>query len=127
MAQLHQQEEDFNQKQKPQEKKQNFFDSLKEKTQKVYHNVKTMITNNSAYEQKQITDIEIQESLEAFIENVESFQAMSENQRQAVEEISKMSLEQIEEELQEEFDEKELSIIKYAIKNPIKKWDEYQK
>ena len=106
MAQLHQQEEDFNQKQKPQEKKQNFFDSLKEKTQKVYHNVKTMITNNSAYEQKQITDIEIQESLEAFIENVESFQAMSENQRQAVEEISKMSLQQIEEELQEEFDDK---------------------
>lgn len=38
-----------------------------------------------------------------------------------------MSLKQLEEELQEEFDDKELGVIRYAIKNPIKKWDEYQK
>lgn len=63
MVRLHQQEEDFNQEHKPQEKKQNIFAALKEKTQKAFQNVKAMMSNNSPIEQKQITDIEIEESL----------------------------------------------------------------
>lgn len=59
MARLHQQEEDFNNEHKPLEKKQNIFAALKEKTQKAFQNVKAMITKDSPYEQKQITDIEI--------------------------------------------------------------------
>lgn len=59
MARLHQLEEDLNQEEKPQEKKQSIFDSLKQKTQKAFQSVKAIITNNPDYEQKQITNIEI--------------------------------------------------------------------